>query len=160
MTGNPMKDAPATSKLTLMRAVAKGQGGLAVEVDVGEHVVRSDLPVPRGGTNTAPAPGHLMRAAVAACLAIGYKTGGAEKGITIDDVEVDFATEHDMQAQAGIGEGPVGWQRMRWHVRLTSAATDAQISEILARAERLSPMLASIDPRCERIRTFEVRRPK
>ena len=78
MTGNPLKDPPATSKLTLMRAVAKGQGGLAVEVDVGEHVVRSDLPVPRGGTNTAPAPGHLMRAAVAACLAIGYKTAGAE----------------------------------------------------------------------------------
>ncbi len=100
-----------------------------------------------------------MRAAVAACLAIGYKTCGAEQGVPIDDVEIDLATEHDMRAQSGIGNGPVGWQRIRWHVRLTSTADDAQISQILVRAERLSPMLASIDPLCERIRTFEVRRP-
>jgi len=143
-----------------MRAVAKGRAGLAVEVDVGEHVVHSDMPVPRGGTNSAPAPGHLMRAAVVACLAITYKSCGAQKGTPIDDVEIDFTTENDMSAQTDVGLGPVGWQRMRWHVRLTSTADDAQVAAILERAERLSPMLASIDPLCERVRTFEVRRPK
>ena len=101
-----------------------------------------------------------MRAAVAACLAIGYKTWAEKQGIPIDDVEVDLATENDMQAQTGVGRGPVGWQRMRWHVRLTSSADDAQISQLLDLAEQLSPMLASIDPRCERLRTFEVRRSK
>ena len=157
---NPEKEPQAHPKLTVMRAVAKGGPGLAVEVDVGEHVVRAGMPAARGGSNTAPTPGHLMRAAVSACLAMGYKTTGAEQGIAIDDVEIDFATENDMQAQTGVGKGPVGWQRMRWHVRLTSAADDTQIEPILLRAEILSPMLASIDPNCERIRTFEVRRPK
>ena len=151
---------PVPSKLTVMRAVAKGREGLAVEVDCGEHVVHSDMPVPRGGTNSAPAPGHLMRAAVAACLAIGYKTWGAQLGVPIDDIEIDLATENDMHAQTEVGRGPVGWQRMRWHVRLTSTADDTQISQLFDRAEQLSPMLASIDSHCERVRTFEVRRPK
>jgi len=157
---NPTNDARTPLTLTVMRAVAKGRQGLLVDVDVGDRVVHVDMPVPRGGTNTAPAPGHLMRAAVSACLAIGYKTHGTELGIPIDDVEIDFATENDMRAQTGIGRGPVGWQRMRWHVRLTSTADDAQIAQLLDRAEQLSPMLASIDSTCERIRTFEVRRPK
>lgn len=157
---NPGTNAPAPSKLTVMRAVAKGRDGLAVEVDCGEHVVHVDMPMPRGGTNSAPAPGHLMRAAIAACLAIGYKTWGAQMGIPIADVEIDLTTENDMHAQTGIGLGPVGWQRMRWHVRLTSTADDTQISQLLERAEQLSPMLATIDSLCERVRTFEVRRPK
>jgi uncharacterized OsmC-like protein len=101
-----------------------------------------------------------MRAAIAACLAIGYKTWGAQMGIPIADVEIDLTTENDMHAQTGIGLGPVGWQRMRWHVRLTSTADDTQISQLLERAEQLSPMLATIDSLCERVRTFEVRRPK
>jgi uncharacterized OsmC-like protein len=146
-------------QLTVMRAKAKGKDGLAVEVDVGEHLVRVDMPVPRGGANTAPAPGHLMRAAVASCLVIGYKTSGAEVGVPIDEVEIDFATENDMQAQTAIGKGPVGWQKMRWHVRVTTTADEARVAEALDRAEALSPMLASIDPSCERIRTFEIRRP-
>jgi len=147
-------------QLTVMRAKAKGKEGLAVEVDVGEHLVRVDMPVPRGGANTAPAPGHLMRAAIASCLAIGYKTHGAEAGVTLDDIEIELSTENDMQAQTAVGMGPVGWQKMRWHVRMTSTANEDRVAEVLDRAERLSPMLASIDPACERVRTFEVRTPR
>src|SRR6266567_4020813 len=64
----------------VIRALAKERAGLSVEVEVGEHVVRCDLPVSRGGTDSAASPGHLMRAAVAACLLMSYKTCAAELG--------------------------------------------------------------------------------
>ncbi len=144
--------------LTVQRAVAKGGTGYAIDVDVGGFVVKCDMPVARGGTNTAPTPGNVMRASVAACLAVGYKSWGAELGVPIDDVEIELSTEIDMSGQAGDSPAPPGWQRIRWHVRLSSSASDSDVERVLAQAERLSPMLDSLHPRCERLRTFEVRR--
>jgi len=143
----------------VIRALAKQGVGRAVEVEVGEHVVRSDLPVSRGGTDSAASPGHLMRAAVAACLLMSYKACAAELGIPIEEVEIDLTTEHRANNDNGIGYGAVGWRRIRWNVRLTSTASDSEIALMLVRAERQSPMLATIDSICERVRTFQVRRP-
>jgi uncharacterized OsmC-like protein len=146
--------------LTAQRAHAKARGGLAVDVDVGEQMIRSDLPAARGGTATGPAPGHLMRASVAACLAIGYRQWGARLGVAIDDVEVDLTTEIDMTGQEGASGVLPGWQSIRWHVRVVSGAADAEVERVLAQAEAVSPMLDTLHPRCTRTRTFEVHHPE
>ncbi|HEV8248150.1 MAG TPA: OsmC family protein [Polyangiaceae bacterium] len=151
-------DASSPPAPTVQQVVARAKDGFAVDVNVGGFVVSSDLPPGRGGKGSAPPPGNLMRAAIAACLAIGYKTWGEQLGVAIDDVEIELNTEIDMRGQAGTAEVPPGWQKMRWHVRLRSNATEAEVERVLAQAERLSPMLDCIATRCERVRTFEVRR--
>src|SRR5258708_34336238 len=67
------RDVPTRPLHAVLRAQARERTGLAVEVEVGEHLVRSDLPVSRGGADSAPAPGHLMRAPAAPCLVRTYK---------------------------------------------------------------------------------------
>jgi uncharacterized OsmC-like protein len=155
-TNSPTMGGRAEPPLTVQRAIAKGHDGLVVVVDVGDAVVRADMPLARGGTNTAPSPGHLMRASVAACLAIGYKTWAAKLGVPISAVDIELSTDIDMRGQGGAAGVPPGWQAIRWHVRVSSPATEADVVRVLDHADRLSPMLETIHPRCERVRTFEV----
>lgn len=146
--------------LTAQQVIARGDDALGVEVRIGEFVVRSDMPAARGGKNTAPPPGSVMRAAVAACLAVGYKQWGQKLGVSIADVEVDLTTDIDMRGQEGTADAPPGWQGIRWHVRVTSPADRTEVERVLAHAERLSPMLDTLHPRCTRTRTFEVKVPQ
>ncbi len=99
-----------------------------------------------------------MRAAVASCLVMAYKACAAEQAIPMSDLEIDLTTEQSVTSENAAGYGSFGWRRLRWHVRLTSTATDEQIASLLSRAERRSPTLATIDSLCERVRTFQVRR--
>jgi uncharacterized OsmC-like protein len=145
--------------LTAQRVVARSSEGLAVDVETDSFVVRVDMPVARGGSGSAPPPGSIMRASIAACLVVGYKQWGSKLGVPIDDVEIEMTTEIDMRGQAGQTEVPPGWQRIRWHVRVTSEASSSDVERVLERTERLSPMLDTLHPRCERIRTFEVLAP-
>jgi uncharacterized OsmC-like protein len=134
---------------TDQRARARSIKGFAVDVEVGGFTVAADMPVSAGGDGAAPRPEDLMRAGFAASLVIGYVAWGDRLGTPIADVRVDVTTETD----------PAGWQSMRWHVNVTSTASEADVERVLAHAERVSPMLDCLNPRCERLRTFEVRRP-
>jgi len=147
------------STLTTQRVLARGDAKLAVEIDAGDGILHTDMPAARGGGGAGPTPGSMMRASVAACLVVGYKQWGEKLGVPISNVQVELSTEIDMSGQAGAADVLPGWQRLTWHVRLTSTASDADVERLLIHAERLSPMLDSIHPRCERVRTFEVQRP-
>lgn len=146
------------STLTTQRVSARVGDRLAVEIDAGDGVLRTDMPLARGGGGAAPTPGSMMRASVAACLAVGYKQWSEKLDIVVSDIEVELTTEIDMRGQGGLAEVPPGWQSIRWHVRLRSTASDADVERLLQQAERLSPMLDSLHPRCERVRTFELLR--
>src|SRR5262249_37279297 len=146
-----------SAALTSHRAVARLGEELTVEVEGGDGSVQVGVPV-KGAKSSAPVPGSVMRAAVAACLVVGYKRWSEKLSIPIDDVEVELTTEIDLNGQWTISEVPPGWQRIRWHVRVTSSASDADVERLLTHADRLSPMLDCLNPRCERLRTFEVKR--
>jgi hypothetical protein len=103
---NPSATNSAPATLTAHRALAKGREGLAVDIDVGDRVVRADLPVARGGGDSGPAPGHLMRASIAACLLMDYRAFAAKLGVPIDEVEVDLFTEIDLSGQDGAAGVP------------------------------------------------------
>lgn len=50
-------------------------GGLRVDAQVGEHVIRTDQPTSGGGADSAPAPFDLFLASIATCAgiyALGY----------------------------------------------------------------------------------------
>ena len=135
-------------------------GDLACEVEQDGWRMLVDEPVQDGGGGTAPHPGHMMRAAVAACVAVGYRMWGARLGVAIDDVEVDVTCELDARGQLGIADGVTpGWQRITFDIRITSAAPDADVQRVVETADRLSPMLANLTPAIERVHNLRIVQP-
>jgi uncharacterized OsmC-like protein len=148
--------APGDTPLTVQKATGRAREGLAVDVNVGDATVRSDMPAARGGGGTGPAPGNLMRASIVACLTVGYRQWGQRLGVPLTDLEIDLQTEIDMRGQNGADGILPGWHTLRWHVRVTSPASPEDVERVLVQAERLSPMLDCLHPRITRTRTFEL----
>jgi uncharacterized OsmC-like protein len=125
--------------------------GLRCEVRHGDGTLVSDQPASEGGTGTGPHPGQLMRASLGACLAMGYRIWGARLGVAIDAVEVDLTCEYDARGQLGVADDvAVGWQRVRFGVTITTTAPEEAVREVVATADRLSPMLANLSPAVRR----------
>src|SRR5450432_1639393 len=121
--------------------------GMACDVEHGDRTFRVDQPPSEGGGGAGPHPGQLMRASLGACLAIGYRIWGARLGVAIDAVEVDLTCEYDARGQMGVSEDvAVGWQQVRFDVRITSAAPEDDVRRVVETADRLSPMLANLAP--------------
>lgn len=62
--------------------------GLAMQVVVGDHTLKSDEPFDVGGTDTGPAPSELLLAALGACEGITLRMYAARKGWNLKDVRV------------------------------------------------------------------------
>ena len=79
--------------------------GLRCEVEEGELAdARSIRRCEAAARGTAPHPAQMMRAAIVACLAMGYRQWGARLGVAIDEIEVDVLCETDVRGQLGIAD--------------------------------------------------------
>ena len=54
--------------------------GLAMQIEVGSHVLRSDEPVAAGGTDTGATPQEMLLAALGACTSITLRMYATRKG--------------------------------------------------------------------------------
>ncbi len=82
-----MTEAPG---LTRMQASARRDGEtFRHTVQVREHQMTVDEPVPAGGDDTGPDPQELLAASLASCTAITREMYAARKGWDIGHVEVD-----------------------------------------------------------------------
>jgi len=129
---------------------------LGCDVEEETWRTRIDQSVEGGGPGTAPHPAQMMRAAVVACLAMGYKQWGARLDVDIGEVEVDVLCETDVRGQMGIADVPVGWQRMVIDVCIASRAPEADVRRVVETADRLSPLLANLSPAIERVHRVRV----
>ena len=102
----------------------------------------------------------MMRAAVVACLAMGYQQWAARLDVAIDEIEIDVLCETDVRGQLGIADVPVGWQRMIVDVCIASRAPDADVQRVVETADRLSPLLANLSPAIERIHHLRIVHPE
>ena len=68
------------------------------------ELVHTDMPPPMGGEGTAPNPGWLMRAALAACNATGIAIQAAKAGINLSRLEVSVHSETDGRGVLGLDE--------------------------------------------------------
>jgi len=132
--------------------------GYACDVEHEDRSMRVDQPPAEGGDGTGPHPGQLMRASLAACLAMGYRTWGARLRTSIEAVEVEVTCDYDARGQLGLDDGvAIGWQRILFVVRIDSSAGESAVRKIVETADRLSPMLANLSPAIERHHTLTVR---
>ena len=134
--------------------------GLTCEVDLEDRTMRVDQPAGEGGAGSAAHPGQLMRASLAACLAMGYRIWAARLQVPLDGVDVGVTVDFDARGQAGVADDvAIGWQRLQMDVVVTTAAPEADVRRVVETADRLSPMLANIDARVERSSRLSIVRP-
>lgn len=121
-----IKNAPATA--TLVEGLKCRVTGPA-----GEQL-HTDMPAGVGGAASAPNPGWLMRAALAACNATCIAMRAATRGISLAALEVTVTSESDNRGMLGLDETvPAGLQGMRVHVRVSAPGTGARELEELVR---------------------------
>jgi uncharacterized OsmC-like protein len=129
---------------------------LSCEVHEATFRTRIDQSVEGGGAGTAPHPAQMMRAALVACLAMGYRTWAARLDVEIAEVVVDVVCETDVRGQLGIADVPIGWQRIVVDVCIASRAADADVRRVVETADRLSPLLANLSPAIERVHHLRI----
>jgi len=132
------------------------RGDLCCEVEEATFRTRIDQSIDGGGGGTAPHPAQMMRAALVACLAIGYRTWGARLDVEIDAIDVDVVCETDVRGQLGIADVPIGWQRIVIDVCIASRAAHGDVQRVVETADRLSPLLANLSPAIERVHHLRI----
>ena len=123
-------------------AVAVLEEGLRCRVHGPNGEVVSDMSADVGGGATAPTPGWLMRAALAACDATVIAMEAARDGIELTALSVTAESESDSRGVLGIGDSiPPGPLAVRVRVELAARnATEDQLRELIQRAQSRSPV--------------------
>jgi uncharacterized OsmC-like protein len=128
-------------------ATAVREEGLRFRVDGPNGAITTDMSESVGGAASAPTPGWLMRAALAACDATTVAMEAARDGIELNELSVSVESETDFRGVLGVNGGPnPGPLAIRVRIELTAPeATEDQLREIVKRAEAHSPVRDALE---------------
>jgi uncharacterized OsmC-like protein len=123
-------------------ATAVREDGLRFRVEGLKGELTSDMSKSVGGGASAPTPGWLLRASLAACDATLVAMEAARDGVELTDLTVSVESESDFRGVLGVDNsvkpGPLA---VRVRIELASAdVSDDQLREIVRRAESHSPV--------------------
>ncbi|WP_164972613.1 OsmC family protein [Lacibacter luteus] len=141
-----------TKKALLLKpSLGKGTGvskvkvseGLRCEIEEGNWKFYADMPEGAGGKGSAPTPGVYGRAALGACLAIGYMMKAAELQLRINNLEVTVEADFDDGALFGTADKtiPPGYLEVRYTITIESDETDEAIMQMINEGDLYSPYL-------------------
>jgi len=121
-----LKEHADEARSTDSEAVARLDGGLRVTVtDPAGRSLRTDMTKGVGGEDTAPSPGWLFRAAVAACDTTLIAMRAATARIELSDLEVRIDSVSDDQGLLGLDEDvPPGPLSVRTRVLISAAGVE------------------------------------
>lgn len=124
---------PDEARYTDSPAVATIMDGLKVTVtDTHGRTITTDMPEGVGGTNEAPSPGWLFRAALASCDATLIAMRAAVLGIELTEIEVAIDSESNDFGILGIDESvPAGPLNVRSKVKVAARGADESQLETL-----------------------------
>ena len=123
-------------------ATAVLEDGLRFRVDGPNGAVNTDMSESVGGGASAPTPGWLMRAALAACDASTVAMEAARDGIVLSELSVSVESDTDFRGVLGVDGGThPGPLEVRTRIELAAPeATEEQLREVVRRAEERSPV--------------------
>lgn len=137
-----LREHPDAATGTDAAATAIREEGLRFRVEGPKGALTSDMSESVGGAASAPTPGWLLRAALAACDATLVAMEAARDGIELSDLTVSVESESDFRGVLGV-DGSVHPGPLAVRVRIELAASDAsedQLRAIVRRAEEHSPV--------------------
>ncbi len=121
--------------------VARSTNGLTCQIEEGDWKLTCDVAEPSGGNNKGPNPGLYARGALAACLAMSYTTWAAVRGIAIKNVEIEIQADYDARGHYAVGEVTSGYLDVRYNVTIESDAPEADILEMMDKADQHTAIL-------------------
>jgi uncharacterized OsmC-like protein len=118
------------------------EDGLRFRVEGPSASLTSDMAESVGGGGSAPTPGWLLRAALAACDATVVAMEAARDGIELTDLHVSVESESDFRGVLGVDpSAQAGPLSVRVTIRLAAPdASEDQLRAIVERAESNSPV--------------------
>jgi len=133
--------------------------GVHCEAEEGRWKLVADASEKSGGTAAGPDPGFIVRSALGCCFAMGYVNWAAHLGVPITQVEVELHADFDARGQHGAEGIPPGYTEIRYHVRIESAAPEADVRNVVEQADRAS-MVGDVFARAHRlVRELTVEKP-
>src|ERR671928_580181 len=142
---NHLAEHPEAAVASDSSATAVREDGLRFRVEGPWASLTSDMAESVGGGASAPTPGWLLRAALAACDATLVAMEAARDGIELTDLEVSVESESDFRGVLGVDPSVhAGPRSMRVAIRL--AASDASEDQLRAIGEGGGPPPPVRDP--------------
>lgn len=129
---------PAIAQNTAITRI-RLRDGLACDIEEGPWRLVAGMAPKLGGTNEGPTPGVFGRAALGACLAVGYAMWAARLGIIIDALDIEIQADYDARGELGINDDVrPGYSEIRYIVHVTSPASEPEIMQWLDTADKYS----------------------
>ncbi len=126
--------------------VVRIREGTTCDVEDGPWKLVADEMPGDGGNGLGPDPGVLGRAALGACIAMGYVMWAAVREIPLDSVEVIVEADYDGNALFGTDDSiPPGWSAMRYKAVISSPAPEETVRKLVDYADRHSSLLGSFE---------------
>jgi len=134
--------------------------GTTVDIEDGPWRLVADEMPGDGGNGLGPDPGVLGRAALGACIAMGYVMWAAVKDVPLDFVEVIVEADYDAAGLFGVDDSvPPGWSAMRYKATISSPAPEEAVRELADYADRHSSLLGSFERAVPVTRELEITAP-
>lgn len=105
-----------------------------------DFTIQTDEPCELLGTNRAPNPQEVLMAGLNACMAVGYVTGCAFKGIELESLSIETDGALDLRGFLGLDENvPPGYEEIRYTVRIKGNGSPEQFEQIHRTVMATSP---------------------
>jgi uncharacterized OsmC-like protein len=105
-----------------------------------EFSIDIDEPYELGGSNRSANPQEHLRAALNACMMVGYAAQCAVRGITLQSLAIETDGEIDLRGFLGIDPSvPQGYENLNYTVRIKGSGTKEQFAEIHQAVMATSP---------------------
>ena len=138
---NLVQTRPTVGKGTAITKVTLNPG-LACDVEDGPWRFSVGMTDKYGGLNHAPNPGVYGRAALGACLAMGYGMWAARLEVPIRSLTVEVRARYDVRGELGADESiRPGYADIVYVVTVDSDAPEADVLRLLDIADRHSSWL-------------------
>ena len=119
----------------------------------GQNVLRRfsidiDEPCELGGGNEFANPQEHLRAALNACMTVGYVAQCAVRGITIEKLEIETEGDIDLRGFLGIDPAiPPGYENLRYVVHIKGSGSKEEFAEIHRAVMATSPNFYNVSQR-------------
>jgi len=131
---------PQLGKVT-HSVTARMTDGLTCAIEAEGRSLLADQPEVAGGNDRGLPPSLYVEAALASCLAIGYRQRFAATGVPVSDVEVEVTGTIDVCGQYGLDDSKLGFDGpVTYVVRVDSPAPKAAVLEVLDWVDAHSPL--------------------
>ncbi len=104
------------------------ENGLRHSIEIGEHLLHTDVPVELGGEASGPEPHDLFDAAIGACKALTLMLYAKQKGMPLESLDVRVSRD-DSEERKGI-------YRLAVQLDLHGTLDEAQREQLLRIADK------------------------